>query len=265
MNTNKTLISIIIPTYNAEKYIKKTIESVVNQSYENWELILIDDCSTDSTIHIINTYLNDNRISLIENNENSGGPAVPRNIGIERSSGDFIAFLDSDDIWLPDKLEKQLNFLDNNTIVSTRAYKIDSNDIQIGVMKKSHFVNLLIRCFGKVNIMLYKNFININTAIIPANPSVRFRTDKFFHGIEDWLFWFDLLDQGYNSVIIEEKLIKYRVHEESISSRHDDKSFRKYLIGITLLFYEKKIGILNLVFSIIIGLVRVILRNIRII
>ena len=75
----------------------------------------------------------------------------------------------------------------------------------------------------------------------------------------------DLLNQEYNSVIIEEKLIKYRVHKESISSRHDDKSFRKYLIGITLLFYEKKIGILNLVFSIFIGLVKVILRNIRII
>ena len=96
-------VSVITPMYNCEKFISETIESVLNQTYTNWEMIIIDDCSTDKSKQIVKQYIErDKRIRLIALNENSGA-AVARNKGIEVSSGRFIAFLDGDDLWEPNK------------------------------------------------------------------------------------------------------------------------------------------------------------------
>ena len=104
-------VSVITPMYNCEKFISETIESVLNQTYTNWEMIIIDDCSTDKSKQIAKQYIErDKRIRLIELKENSGA-AVARNKGIEVSSGRFIAFLDGDDLWEPNKLEKQIQFM----------------------------------------------------------------------------------------------------------------------------------------------------------
>ena len=104
-------VSVITPMYNCEKFISETIESVLNQTYTNWEMIIIDDCSTDKSKQIVKQYIErDKRIRLIALNENSGA-AVARNKGIEVSSGRFIAFLDGDDLWEPNKLEKQIQFM----------------------------------------------------------------------------------------------------------------------------------------------------------
>ena len=104
-------VSVITPMYNCEKFISETIESVLNQTYTNWEMIIIDDCSTDKSKQIVKQYIErDKRIRLIALNENSGA-AVARNKGIEVSSGRFIAFLDGDDLWEPNKLEKQIKFM----------------------------------------------------------------------------------------------------------------------------------------------------------
>jgi teichuronic acid biosynthesis glycosyltransferase TuaG len=106
------LISIIIPVYNAEKFINETINTVLNQSYDNWELLLVNDCSTDNSIEIIKK-CNDKRIKLINNDKNSGA-AITRNNGIKNSNGRYICFLDADDLWEKDKLEKQINFMKQN-------------------------------------------------------------------------------------------------------------------------------------------------------
>ncbi len=112
----KELVSIITPSYNSESYISETINSVLNQTYEIWELIIIDDCSTDKTQDLLNNYCKiDNRIKLFVNEKNLGS-AISRNVGIKNSSGRFIAFLDSDDIWVKEKLEKQLFFMKSNKI-----------------------------------------------------------------------------------------------------------------------------------------------------
>ena len=108
MNKNENLISIIMPAYNCEKYIGEAIDSVLAQSCRNWELIIIDDGSADNTSSIITEYLQkDSRISLLSNEKNIGVSAT-RNRGIEFAKGNWIAFLDSDDIWTPYKLEKQI-------------------------------------------------------------------------------------------------------------------------------------------------------------
>ena len=128
------LISIIMPSFNTGKYITETIESVLAQSYKNWELIIVDDCSSDNTDEIVSTYLSDNRIHYLKNEKNSGA-AFSRNIALRKAKGKWIAFLDSDDLWMPEKLEKQLSFMKSNGYFFsyTDYEEIDVNGKQTGV------------------------------------------------------------------------------------------------------------------------------------
>lgn len=104
------LVSIIMPSYNTAQYIEKTIKSVLDQKYTNWELIIVDDCSTDNTDEVVKKYLNDKRIKYLKNEQNSGA-AISRNRALRAARGQWIAFLDSDDLWMPEKLEKQICFM----------------------------------------------------------------------------------------------------------------------------------------------------------
>lgn len=107
------LVSIIMPSFNTGKYITETIESVLAQSYKNWELIIVDDCSSDNTDEIVSTYFSDDRIHYLKNEKNCGA-AFSRNVALREAKGRWIAFLDSDDLWMPEKLEKQIDFMDRN-------------------------------------------------------------------------------------------------------------------------------------------------------
>ena len=127
------LVSIIMPSYNTAPFIKETIESVLGQSYTNWELIIVDDCSTDNTDEIVNGYLSDNRIRYIKNAKNSGA-AVSRNRALREAKGKWIAFLDSDDLWEPTKLEKQISFMQEkgSSFSYTNYIEIDENSAPNG-------------------------------------------------------------------------------------------------------------------------------------
>lgn len=107
------LVSIIMPSYNTANYIEASIESVRHQTYENWELIIVDDCSADNTDEVVRPFLTDGRIRYLKNEKNSGA-AVSRNRALREAKGRWIAFLDSDDLWLPEKLEKQVAFMEQN-------------------------------------------------------------------------------------------------------------------------------------------------------
>lgn len=107
------LVSIIMPSYNTAEYIAETVQSVIAQIYQNWELIIVDDCSTDDTDEVIKPFLADGRIRYFKNEKNSGA-AVSRNRALREAKGKWIAFLDSDDLWLPEKLEKQIAFMEEN-------------------------------------------------------------------------------------------------------------------------------------------------------
>lgn len=139
------LVSIIMPSYNTAKYIRKAIESVQNQTYENWELIIIDDCSTDNTDEVIQQYLVDKRVRYIKNEKNSGA-AISRNKGLREVKGKWIAFLDSDDLWRPEKLEKQINFMKKNQydFSYTKYKEIDENgnDLRIEVSGPFHITKM---------------------------------------------------------------------------------------------------------------------------
>lgn len=118
-NNTNTLVSIITPVYECEKYIRQTIESVQAQTYTNWELLLADDCSPDKSAEIIAEYAkDDSRIQYIKLSQN-GGAAIARNAALDQAKGRYIAYLDADDIWLPEKLKKQIEFMTQNNVVFT--------------------------------------------------------------------------------------------------------------------------------------------------
>lgn len=106
------LVSIITPSYNTSAYIADTIRSVQAQTYTNWEMIIVDDCSTDCTDEVVKSFLTDSRIKYLKNKKNSGA-AVSRNRALREAKGRWIAFLDSDDLWMPEKLQKQITFMEN--------------------------------------------------------------------------------------------------------------------------------------------------------
>lgn len=107
------LVSIIMPSYNTASFIAESIQSVLAQNYKDWELIIVDDCSPDNTDEVVRPYLSDTRIRYLKNDKNSGA-AVSRNRALREAKGKWIAFLDSDDLWMPDKLSKQIRFMENN-------------------------------------------------------------------------------------------------------------------------------------------------------
>lgn len=120
------LVSIIMPSWNTAQFIAESIQSVINQTYKNWELLIVDDCSTDDTDNIVEPFLTDARIKYFKNEKNSGA-ALTRNRAMREAKGEWIAFLDSDDLWMPEKLEKQIRFMNehNYTLSFTEYEKID--------------------------------------------------------------------------------------------------------------------------------------------
>ena len=127
------LVSIVMPSFNMASYIAESIRSVLNQTYTNWELIIVDDCSTDNTAEIVSSF-NDSRIRYFKNEKNSGA-AISRNLAFREARGEYVAFLDSDDLWREDKLEKQIHFMESNnySFTYTNYERIDDNGNRIGV------------------------------------------------------------------------------------------------------------------------------------
>lgn len=107
------LVSIITPSYNTGRFIEETIQCVLNQTYTNWEMIIVDDCSTDNTDEVVKPFLSDPRIRFLKNDKNNGA-AVSRNRALREARGKWVAFLDSDDLWVPEKLERQIGFMEKN-------------------------------------------------------------------------------------------------------------------------------------------------------
>ena len=206
-------VSIITPNFNGAKYIEKAINSVIKQTYMNWELLIIDDCSTDESIKIISKYLlKEPRIKLIRNNENVG-PALSRNKGIEKADGRYIAFLDSDDVWYENKLSKQIKFIRENNcgLVYSSYDKINDADQRIGQFNapsKVSYRDTLKTCSIGCLTALY------DTKILGK----RFMPTEVGKEREDFVLWLNILKSTKFAFGISEKLAQYRVHDKSISN-----------------------------------------------
>lgn len=204
------LISVITPAYNAEDFIAETIDSVLNQTYEHWEMIIIDDCSTDGTVEKINTYTDD-RITLIELKKNSGS-GIARNRGIDAANGRFIAFLDSDDLWLPEKLENQLSFMMQHKVAfSFTEYARMKED---GSLLKSN-----IRAPETINYhgLLKHCVIGCLTVMIDMDKTGHIQMVDL-RARQDYVLWLTLTKKGYLAYGIPKELAIYRIVRNSISS-----------------------------------------------
>lgn len=204
------IVSIITPSYNSSQYIRRTIDSIRSQTYQNWELIIIDDCSTDSSREVIQYYVDqDSRIKLICLEENSGA-AVARNTGIEHAQGQFIAFLDSDDYWHPEKLEKQLKYFEQYDVdvVFSEYYRFNSSGIIGKVSVPQQEINF--------NDLLKGNCIGNLTGIYNFKKHFEIRQRKV--GAEDYLFWLEIFSkQNVKGIGVPEPLAYYRVADKTKS------------------------------------------------
>jgi glycosyltransferase involved in cell wall biosynthesis len=203
-------ISIIIPTYNSSAYVEDAINCVLNQSYKNIEIIVIDDGSTDNTEEILQKYSDDKKILYIK--KKNGGPASARNIGLKIASGEYIALLDADDIWDKDKLTKQISFLENGNfdLVHTNRFFIDDATKKEWISYTPYTTKHLIR----------ENFIINSSVLLKTNILKQnlFKEDRAFFAIEDYDLWLRLAFKGYKFGHLERKLTGYRIHQKQISS-----------------------------------------------
>jgi teichuronic acid biosynthesis glycosyltransferase TuaG len=206
------LISIILPTYNSETFISETISSVINQTYQNWELIIIDDCSTDNSMSIVDSFSkNENRIKFFKNKTNSGA-AISRNIGLENSSGRFISFIDSDDVWELNKLEIQIKFMIvNNYAISFTEYNL--------IDEKGISLNKTIKVVNEIDYYGYlKNtIIGMSTSMIDLTKTEKFEF-KNIRTRQDTYLWITLLKRGLIAQGLNKTLVNYRVRKDSISA-----------------------------------------------
>ena len=220
------LVSIIMPCFNSEKFIEYSIDSVLKQTYQQWELIIIDDFSTDSSCGIIEKFLVDKRISLVKLAANCG-PVTARNRGIELASGDIIAFLDSDDVWLPEKLMKQIHCYEQDSSLA-----IVFSDY--GIINEAGNV-IKHRVFSPARVdykmLLRSNYIGCLTSTYNcALLGKRYFKDE---GHEDYILWLNILKEGHFAANVGDLLAYYRRYNRSLSankviaSRWQWKIYRK--------------------------------------
>jgi teichuronic acid biosynthesis glycosyltransferase TuaG len=247
MPTMNDLISIIIPNYNSERYIEDTLLSVVRQSYPHWELIIVDDCSTDGSVAIIQRLATaDSRTRLIRLDAPSGGPAHPRNVGLEHAMGKYVAFLDSDDVWHPQKLEIQLLALRKHnasfcSTAITRFQKIDEiAKEQVETFDISQTLASMTVQEISHSVLIRKNIIP-NSSVLAERQlfaHIRFHEAARYKAIEDFHCWLVVHQHCIErSIKISPRLLFYRMSETSIS-RTKTQMVRKHW----MLYQEYRIG-----------------------
>jgi glycosyltransferase involved in cell wall biosynthesis len=225
--TDQPLVSIITPLYNAEKFIHETIHSILKQTYSNWEHIVVDDASNDASVMIANRSINeDSRFKLIQLEQNRGA-AYCRNYATEQAKGEYIAFLDSDDLWHPQKLEQQIQIMEDgqHSVTFTSYLHIDQHGNALNKRIKA----LPVLSYAKQH---RNNYIGNLTGIYRAGkigkifaPNIRKR--------QDWAVWLEAIKRNEGPAIgIQKDLAFYRVRQDSISS--DKINLLKY----NFMFYK---------------------------
>lgn len=224
-------VSVVIPAFNSAAYIRETINSVLNQSFKDLEVVVVDDGSKDNTGELLKDYHSKVRYILKEN----GGPASARNLGIKEAKGEFIAFLDADDLWMSDKLEKQLERFDGEDIglvfSSVQKMDKDNHDLPDYVNRERFEGHIFEKLFNK-------NFVPTSTVLVRKSCFEEFGVfdeDPELISVEDYDMWLRIASK-YKLAHVDEKLVRYRVHENNISKN----LARSYFGEIKVLEANKK-------------------------
>ncbi|WP_241085788.1 glycosyltransferase family 2 protein [Candidatus Vondammii sp. HM_W22] len=232
--SQEKLVSIIMPAYNADRSIRNSIDSVLSQTYPTWELLIVNDCSKDNSAKIAQEYCDkDTRIKLFHNGVNSG-PAITRNDAINRAKGRFIAFLDSDDIWLPGKLEKQIGTMLEcaYSFTYTSYHRISEDGTvpgrRIGVPDQLDYAKLL----RNTAIVTSSVVIDIN-----AIGGVQMKNTYY----DDFACWLEIMKRGFVAYGIDDDLVAYRISTASISRNKINSAIQVWNTYRTI----EGLGILN--------------------
>lgn len=214
------LVSIIMPSYNTGRYIGETIKSVLAQTYRNWELIIIDDCSTDDTEHIVAEFTKDERIRFFKNKKNSGA-AVSRNKALRMAKGKWIAFLDSDDLWKPDKLEKQIRFMEK------RGYHFSYTNYQ-EIDESGRALNIMVTGPRKITKtgMFHYCWPGCLTVMYDAEAVGRLQIADIKKN-NDYAMWLKICKKE-TCYLLAENLASYRRGRKGSISSHNYKSLIKW-------------------------------------
>lgn len=215
------LVSIITPSYNTAQYIGETIESVLAQTYTCWEMIIVDDCSTDNTDEVVAGY-GDNRIKYYKNLTNSGA-AISRNRAIKEARGEWIAFLDSDDIWLPDKLEKQIRFMKEHKYYFSCTYSSYINEDSVKINK----LDICPSKIGKYMLYAY-DWISCLTAMYHA-PTIGCVQIEDIKRRNDYAVFLQIIKKA-KCYCLPECLAMYRVRDTSLSHTNRIKLIKAHYL-----------------------------------
>jgi len=226
------MISVIVPTYNRADLLPQAVESVIKQTYLNWELLIIDDGSTDNTEQVLQKYLS-NRIQYVKC-PHSGLPAIARNAGIRKACGEWIAFLDSDDVWLPEKLERQIQIIRNRgdvSLVCTNAYRKTNDDDEM----KEYFSIPDKKASIYLEDLLIRNFVVTSTVLVSKDCLLAmggYNESPDFQAVEDYDLWLRL-SMNHKIEYLSEPLVIYRdVPKEGIRGSQSRLAYWKGILKI---------------------------------
>ncbi len=217
-------VTVIMPAYNAEKFIEETIASVQAQTFSDWELIVLDDGSKDETVKCVEKLASeDPRITILQNEKNMG-VAKTRNRGIEMARGEYIALLDSDDVWYPEKLEQQLALAKRSgaEIIYCSYAMVDEE----GDQKHAPFIVPPQTDFKK---MLVSSVISCSTVLMQAETAKKYRFDETYYH-EDYVLWMQLMQDGKRAVGCTQVLAAYRLRSSSRSSDKLSSAKKRWVI-----------------------------------
>ena len=218
MNKNVPLVSVIVTTYNRRKYLKETLDSILNQTFKDFELIVVDNFSSYDFLTYVKSF-NDDRIRAFQN-QNNGIIAINRNYGIKKARGQYIAFCDDDDLWMPDFLENSLQHFNNDKnigIVTSKLYFINSNS---DITYKKFHDSIVYNDIFEFDELFFQNVVNLSAAVVRRECleiiGVFDESDDFI-AVEDYHLWLRISTK-YNIYFINKVLGYYRQHEGGISA-----------------------------------------------
>ncbi len=216
--SNNPLVSVIMPSYNSEKYIGEAIDSILNQTYNNLELIIVDDCSSDNTIHEIESRTADSRLLLYRNPENMG-IAYTTNYGIEKANGEFIALLDDDDIAFPNRIELQVNFLEQHPeidILGGRSMDVDEQGEYVSEFPIPRYNPRYVRAMLLIQCVDFRNGTTMIRHDFIRNNKLKYKDD--YLGMQDYRFFMEASKIG-NISTIPDFILKWRMHGDNETFR----------------------------------------------
>lgn len=250
MNTSAPLVSVIVPAYNAARFLRESIQSVIDQTYQSWEIVIVNDGSTDDTENIIARIKSQHPGRIFSFSKPNGGQASARNLGIKHARGKYIAFLDADDIWLEDKLKTQIMLLEERGV--DVCYSDAELFVEAGKDGRKHsdttkfFEGDVLVPLLKGNFVVNSSVLVKKTAMEKAGPQ---REGSFYRNIEDYEYWIRLALFGFRFCYVNAPLVKYRIHPMQSSRNIRNGLWRLVLLYLCLLcdwkMWQKNVVVLS--------------------